>query len=88
MVEFCLKKYNKPIYVGCGIYSFVQADHDEDPLWCHFKELGEHKNIIYCDYDCFVYNIKHDDIYELIKQIREYFDLSDSVNDHMGDNTN
>ena len=51
------------------------------------KNFENIKNIIYFDTDCFAYNIKHDEIYELMKQIREYFDLSDSVSDHMGDNT-
>ena len=45
-------------------------------------------NIIYSYTDSFVYNIKHDEIYEWIKQIREYFDLSESVNDHIRDYTN
>ena len=45
-------------------------------------------NIIYSYTDSFVYNIKHDEIYEWIKQIREYFYLSESVNDHIRDYTN
>ena len=40
-----------------------------------FKELWEHNKNTHCDTDGFVYNIKHDDVYVLIKQIREYFDL-------------
>ena len=35
MVEFYIQTNNKPIYVGCGTYSFDKDDHDEDPLWCH-----------------------------------------------------
>ena len=31
------KQYNKPIYVGCGIYSFVKADNDENQLRCNLK---------------------------------------------------
>ena len=31
--------------------------------------------------------MEHDDIYKWIKQNREHFDLSDSVNDNMNDNT-
>ena len=38
--------------------------------------------------DSFVYNKKHDDIYKCIKQNREHFDISESVNDHMRDNMN
>ena len=34
------------------------------------KNFENIKNIIYGDTDCFVYNIKHDEIYELMKQIR------------------
>ena len=35
-----------------------------------------------------MYTIEHDDIYKWIKQNREHFDLSESVNGHLRDNTN
>ena len=35
-----------------------------------------------------MYNKEHDDIYKWKNQNREHFDLSDSFNDHMRDNTN
>ena len=52
-------------------------------------KLFENKScLIYSDTAILVYNIRYDDIYEWIKQNREHFDLSDSFNGHMRDNTN
>ena len=38
--------------------------------------------------DSFVYYIKHDDIYECMKQNRKHCDISESVNDHVRDYMN
>ena len=50
--------------------------------------MGNRFNLIYSDTAILVYNIRYDDIYEWIKQNREHFDLSESLKDHMTDNSN
>ena len=44
--------------------------------------------LLYSDTDSLVYSIIHDDIYEWVKENRQYFDLSDSLRLDMKDNTN
>ena len=44
-------------------------------------------NLIYSDTDSLVYNIMLDDIYEWVKDNKQYFDLSESVRDDLKDDT-
>ena len=44
--------------------------------------------LIYSDTDSLVYNIKHPDVYDWIKNNKHHFDLSESERPDLKDNTN
>ena len=52
------------------------------------KNFEGRYNLIYSDTDSFVYYIKHNDIYDWIKNNKHHFDLSDSLRPDLKDNTN
>ena len=52
------------------------------------KNFQGNYNLIYTDTDSLVYDIRHHDIYEWIRQHREHFDLSDSKRPDLQDDTN
>ena len=41
------------------------------------KNFENSYNLLYSDTDSLIYSINHEDIYEWIKQNKDYFDLSD-----------
>jgi uncharacterized protein with NRDE domain len=45
-------------------------------------------NLLYTDTDSLVYNVIHSDIYEWIKNNKQYFDLSESHREDLRDNEN
>ena len=52
------------------------------------KNFENKLNLIYNHTDSFVYDIKTPNLYKWIKQNSHYFDLSDSQNPELKDNTN
>jgi hypothetical protein len=52
------------------------------------KEFKNKYDLIYSDTDSMVYNFKHHDIYDWIKNNKNYFDLSESLRPDLKDNTN
>ena len=78
----------KPIYVGCSILDLSKLKMLDFHYNVIHKNFEGQYNLIYSDTDSLVYNIKHDDIYEWIKDNREHFDLSESVRPVMLDTTN
>ena len=52
------------------------------------KEFKNSYDLIYSDTDSMVYNFKHHDIYDWIKNNKNYFDLSESLRPDLKDNTN
>ena len=79
---------SKPIYVGCAILDLSKLT----MLEFHYNIIEKHfKNkytVPYGDTDSFVYNIKHPDIYEWIKENKEHFDLSDYTREDMHSDEN
>ena len=69
-------KYDKPLYVGSSILDlsklFMMQFH-YDVIEKEFKNKHE---LLYSDTDSLVYNLKHPDIYEWVKNNKEHFDLS------------
>jgi hypothetical protein len=80
--------YDKPIYIGASILDIskvVMMDFHYNTI---HKNFENNYNLIYSDTDSLIYSIKHDDIYEFIKDNKQYFDLSDSIRPDLKDNTN
>ena len=50
------------------------------------KNFEGRYNLVYSDTDSFMYLIQHDDIYEWIKDNKQYFDLSESVSHDIREN--
>ena len=90
VVEFYKEKvlYNKPVYVGTSILDISK----ECMMNFHYNVIHEtfktNYNLLYSDTDSLIYSIQHDDIYEWIKNNKQYFDLSDSLRPDLKDNTN
>ena len=81
---------NKPIYLGQNILD------DSKHLMYNFHynfmmNKIEHKNIdlLFTDTDSLCYHIRNEDIFQIIKKNKDYFDLSNYPEDHeLYDNTN
>ena len=80
--------YDKPIYVGTTILDLSKLH----MMKFHYEVIDEqfkgHYNLIYTDTDSLVYSIFHPNIYDWIKENKQHFDLSDSVNINIKDQTN
>ena len=80
--------YDKPIYVGTTILDLSKLH----MLKFHYEVIDEqfkgHYNLIYTDTDSLVYSIFHPNIYGWVKENKQHFDLSDSVNINIKDQTN
>jgi hypothetical protein len=78
----------KPIYVGCASLELSKLT----MFKLHYKVIEKHfktkYTLPYGDTDSFVYNIKHPDIYEWIKENKKHFDLSYYKRKDMQDDTN
>jgi len=80
--------YDKPIYVGTSILDVSKLH----MMKFHYNAI--HKNfegkysLVYSDSDSLVYSIEHPDIYKWSYENKQYFDLSDSLNKDIKDNTN
>ena len=80
--------YDKPIYVGTSILDLSKLCMMEFHYDVINKEFENKYDLIYSDTDSLVYNIKHDDIYDWIKNIKKYFDLSESHMEDLRSNDN
>jgi hypothetical protein len=80
--------YDKPIYVGTSILDLSKLHMMDFHYNVIHKEFEGKYNLIYSDTDSFVYNIEHPDIYKWMSDNRTHFDLSDSLNKDLKDNTN
>ena len=80
--------YDKPIYVGTSILDLSKLHMMNFHYNVIHKEFEGKYNLIYSDTDSFVYNIEHPDIYKWIGENKQHFDLSDSKNIQVHDNTN
>jgi hypothetical protein len=79
---------DKPIYVGTSILDLSKLCMMEFHYNVIEKEFCNKYDLIYSDTDSLVYRIEHPDIYEWIKENKNYFDLSDSLKPDLKDNTN
>jgi hypothetical protein len=80
--------YDKPLYVGASILDLSKLCMMEFHYDVVEKEFQNKYELIYSDTDSMVYNFKHDDIYEWIKNNKHHFDLSESERPDLKDNTN
>ena len=80
--------YNKPIYVGTSILDISKLTMVKLHYNVIHKNFENNYNLLYSDTDSLIYSIKHEDIYEWIKQNKEHFDLSDCQRLDLHDNTN
>jgi hypothetical protein len=81
-------KANKPAYVGMSVLDLSKLHMMSFHYDVIQEQFGEKAKLIYSDTDSLVYCLEHPDIYEWVKDNREYFDLSDSARPDMKDNTN
>jgi hypothetical protein len=79
---------DKPINVGTTILDLSKLCMMDFHYNVIEKEFSGNYNLIYTDTDSLVYSIKHDDIYDWVKNNKNYFDLSDSKNPNLKDDTN
>ena len=80
--------YDKPLYVGTTILDLSKLHMMKfhyDVMEKYFPGLY---NLLYSDTDSFVYNIIHSDIYQWIKNNKQYFDLSESKREDLKDDEN
>jgi hypothetical protein len=78
---------SKPIYVGCAsleLSKLTMLEFHYNVIEKHFKS---NYTLPYGDTASFVYNIKHPDIYEWIKEHKKHFELSDYKREDMQDDT-
>ena len=80
--------YDKPIYVGTSILDLSKLHMMNFHYNVINKEFEGKHNLIYSDTDSFVYNIEHPDIYKWVSDNGNFFDLSDSLNTEIKDDTN
>ena len=79
--------YDKPIYVGTSILDLSKLH----MMNFHYNVINkefDNYSLIYSDTDSFVYNIEHPDVYKWVYDNKQYFDLSDSLNNDIKDNQN
>jgi hypothetical protein len=80
--------YDKPIYVGTSILDLSKVCMMDFHYNVIHKNFEGRYNLVYSDTDSLMYLIQHEDIYEWIKNNKQYFDLSDSIRPEIKDNTN
>ena len=69
--------YDKPIYVGTSILDLSKLHMMRFHYEVIHANFDNNYELIYSDTDSFVYNIKHPDIYNWVKNNNSHFDLSD-----------
>ena len=80
--------YDKPLYVGTSILDLSKLCMMEFHYDVIHKEFDNQYDLIYSDTDSMVYNIKTNDVYDWVKNNKQYFDLSESCRDDLRDDTN
>ena len=75
-------------YVGASILDLSKLCMMEFHYDVVEKEFSNKYELIYSDTDSMVYNFKHPDIYDWIKNNKHHFDLSESERPDLKDNTN
>ena len=70
---------DKPIYIGTSVVDLSKAHMMDFHYNVIHKNFEGRYNLVYSDTDSFIYLIQHDDIYEWVKDNKQYFDLSESV---------
>ena len=58
--------YDKPLYVGCAVLDLSKLHMMDFHYNVIQKAFGDRAKLTYSDMDSFVYEIEHDNIYELI----------------------
>ena len=81
-------EYNKPVYIGTSILDISKVCMMEFHYEVIHKNFNNNYNLLYSDTDSLIYSINHDDIYEWIKNNKQYFDLSESLRPDLQDNSN
>ena len=81
--------FNKPIYCGWAILELSKLYMQEFYYNVMKKKYGENVKMIYTDTDSFIFEIKTDDIYDDIFEMKDLFDLSNFSECHkLFDTTN
>jgi hypothetical protein len=80
--------YDKPLYVGTSILDLSKLCMMEFHYGVIHKEFEGKYNLMYSDTDSLVYNIQCDDFYKWQKKNKHHFDLSDSKQPELKDNSN
>ena len=90
LIEMYKKKivYDKPLYVGSTILDLSKLHMMKFHYGVIDKEFPNQHELIYSDTDSLVYNIKHPDIYEWVKNNKQHFDLASSLRPDLFDVTN
>ena len=70
--------YDKPVYVGCAVLDLSKLHMMDFHYNVMEAQFGSRAKLIYSDTDSFVYEIEHENIYDWIKDNKEWFDLSKS----------
>ena len=80
--------YDKPLYVGASVLDLSKLCMMEFHYGVVEKEFKDKYELIYSDIDSMVYNFKHPDIYDWIKNNKQHFDLAGSMRPDLKDPTN
>jgi hypothetical protein len=80
--------YDKPLYVGASILDLSKLCTMEFHYGVIEKEFKNKYELLYSDNDSLVYNFKHPDIYEWVKNNKQHFDLASSLRPDLFDVTN
>jgi hypothetical protein len=75
-------EFDKPIYVGFSILDLSKYLMYEFHYDVMLKRYGNKLSLCYQDTDSLVYEIETEDIYEDMKEMKEWFDFSDYPKDH------
>ena len=81
-------RYDKPVYIGMSIFALSKVTVMNFHYNVIHKNFAGKYDVVYGDTDSLVYYFQHEDIYERIKNNKQYFDLSESLRPDLHDNTN
>ena len=81
-------RYDKPVYIGMSILDLSKVTMMNFHYNVIHRNFEGRYNLLDSDTDSLIYSMQHEDIYEWMKDNKQYFDLSESLRPDLHDNTN